>query len=90
MLLRGIIVFLWQAAAISGATYYIDSASGRDANPGTSPSRAWRSLSRVNSTTFQPGDRILLRAGSTWTGQLWPKGSGTAGRPIAIDRYGGP
>ena len=24
-----------------------------------------------------------------WTGQLWPKGSGTEGRPIMIDKYGG-
>lgn len=90
MLRPGILVFLWQAAALSAATYYVDSASGRDANPGSSPSRAWQSLSKINSTTFQPGDRILLRAGSTWTGQLWPKGSGAAGRPILIDRYGGP
>ncbi|NIM49681.1 MAG: hypothetical protein GTO22_10625, partial [Gemmatimonadales bacterium] len=49
---------------------------------------AWRSLEKVNDTTFQPGDRILFRAGCQWRGQLWPKGSGRAGSPIAIDAYG--
>ncbi len=89
-MLRGIVgCFLWHTAALSAATYYVDAASGRDVNAGDSPSRAWANLGRVNSTTFLPGDRILLRAGSAWTGQLWPKGSGAAGRPIVIDRYGG-
>ena len=86
-MLRWVVALVLHVGAISAGEYYIDAASGRDANPGTSPSRAWATLSRINSTTFRPGDRILLRAGSAWTGQLWPKGSGIAGRPIVIDRY---
>ena len=69
--------------------YYVDSALGNDSNPGTSPASAWKSLAKVNSTTFLPGDRILLRSGSVWRGQLCPKGSGRDGRPIVIDMYGG-
>jgi hypothetical protein len=88
VMLRWILAFFWYIAAGSATGFYIDATSGRDANPGTSPSRAWASLARINATTFQPGDRILLRAGSAWTGQLWPKGSGAAGRPITVDRYG--
>jgi len=42
----------------------------------------------VNGTTFHPGDRIFLKSGSVWTGQLWPKGSGTEREPIVIDKYG--
>ncbi|GAB3168298.1 hypothetical protein GCM10027059_30690 [Myceligenerans halotolerans] len=75
------------ALAATGTTYYV-SATGSDTNTGTSSDQPWRSLSKVNSTTFQPGDEILLRSGDTWTGQLWPKGSGTDGEPITIDRYG--
>ena len=41
---------------------------------------AWASLSKVDATTFQPGDRILFRDGDSWTGQLWPKGSGSVER----------
>ncbi|MFD0670687.1 LamG-like jellyroll fold domain-containing protein [Cohnella sp. GCM10027633] len=69
-------------------TYYVDSAGGNDANAGTSANAAWQSLAKVNGTTFQPGDRILFKAGSSWTGQLWPKGSGTSAKPIVIDKYG--
>lgn len=82
-------LFLLHAAAAWAATYYVDAAMGRDENVGTSAARAWSSLDKVNATTFQAGDRILLRSGSVWTRQLWPKGSGAAGRPIVIDRYGG-
>ena len=71
------------------SAYYVDSAAGNDSNPGTSPASAWKTLAKVNSTTFLPGDRILLRSGSVWRGQLWPKGSGREGQPIVLDTYGG-
>jgi len=75
-------------AATTGTTYYVDGGSGDDSAAGTSPTTAWRSLTKVSSVTFQPGDRILLESGSTWNGQmLHPKGSGTAADPIAIDLY---
>lgn len=74
-----------------GVDYYIDSQAGDDENPGTSTDQPWKTLSKANATTFQPGDRILLKAGSEWHDeQLWPKGSGTAERPISIDAYGDP
>jgi hypothetical protein len=89
-MMRGLLgLLLCHMTTMSATTYYVDAASGDDANSGRTPSRAWAGLAKVNATTFQPGDRILLRSGSTWTGQLWPKGSGAADRPIVIDRYGG-
>ena len=72
----------------AGVVYYVDSASGSDDNAGTKEDQAWKSLEKINSTQFQPGDKILLKSGSVWTGQLWPKGSGTVQAPIVIDRYG--
>lgn len=68
--------------------YYIDSQSGSDANRGTSISSPWKSLERVNQQVFRPGDQILFKAGSEWTGELHPLGSGTSKRPIVIGRYG--
>ncbi|BDR52601.1 hypothetical protein KIM372_05080 [Bombiscardovia nodaiensis] len=50
----------------NGTDYYVDSIQGDDSHLGTSPSQAWKSLEKVNSTTFQAGDRILLKAGSVW------------------------
>jgi len=69
--------------------YYVDSAGGDDRNAGTTPARAWKSLAKVNATSFLPGDRILLKSGSVWNGQLWPKGSGVEGHPITVEMYGG-
>ncbi|MFJ8112349.1 discoidin domain-containing protein [Streptomyces sp. NPDC096132] len=74
-----------------GKDYFIDATQGRDTAAGTSPATAWRTLAKANASTFAPGDRILLRAGAQWQDeQLWPKGSGSAGRPITISAYGDP
>ncbi|GLW06777.1 hypothetical protein Misp01_19070 [Microtetraspora sp. NBRC 13810] len=72
----------------SGKQYHLDCGSGNDAASGTSPSTAWRTIDRVNTVTFQPGDSILLRRGTTCDGVLQPKGSGTAGEPITLGAYG--
>lgn len=74
-----------------GTDYYVDATGGDDSHDGTSPARAWRSFEPVNAKTFEPGDRILLKAGEVWENQqLWPKGSGAEGAPIIIDMYGDP
>lgn len=75
--------------AAPATTYYVNSASGDDGNSGTSPAKPWKTLGKINATVFAPGDTILLKSGSTWTGQLWPKGSGTARHPIHVGKYGG-
>jgi len=69
-------------------TYYFDSVNGSDNNNGTSPATAWKSVSKFNATTFQPLDRILFKAGCTWSGKFYAKGSGNPGEPIVIDAYG--
>ncbi|WP_242403677.1 hypothetical protein [Paenibacillus pini] len=74
--------------AAGGNTYYVDNLSGNDSNGGTSSGSAWKTLTKVNATTFAPGDKILFKAGGSWQGQLWPKGSGASGSPIVIDMYG--
>jgi Right handed beta helix region len=68
--------------------YYIDAVAGNDTKAGTSPETAWKTLNKVSATTFRAGDVILLKAGSSWKGQLWPKGSGAAGQPIRVGKYG--
>lgn len=70
------------------STYYVSSTSGDDEAAGTDASTPWRSLARVNAHRFAPGDRILLRAGEVFAGQLRLSSSGRAGRPITIGRYG--
>jgi Right handed beta helix region len=82
--------FLLVATALTSqaATYYVDSVHGKDSNPGTAPDAPWQTLAKVSAEQFRPGDRILLRSGSAWRGQLAPKSSGAEGGPIVFDRYG--
>lgn len=72
----------------ANTTYYVDAENGSDRNSGTYENSAWKSLSKVNSTTFSEGDQILFKAGCDWQGQLYPKGSGSSSNPIVIDMYG--
>lgn len=72
----------------SGRGYFIDDKSGNDDNDGKSPATAWKTLAKANATALKPGDRLCLRAGGTWTGQLQPQGSGSETAPIVIDKYG--
>lgn len=74
-------------APAAAVTYYLAS-RGRDAGPGTSPQRPWRSLARLESARLAAGDRILLKAGDRFTGQLRVTASGAPGRPLRIGRYG--
>ncbi len=76
------------AASAQGATYYVDNFSGNDGNDGRQPDQAWKTLKKVNSVTFKPGNRILFRRGGIWFGKLTPQGSGSAEAPIAISAYG--
>ncbi|MBC8052204.1 MAG: right-handed parallel beta-helix repeat-containing protein [Sphingobacteriaceae bacterium] len=69
-------------------TYYVDAVNGKDANNGITPHTPWKTLKKVNSAVFKPGDKLLFRAGTNYNGQLKVHGSGKAGRPIIIDKYG--
>jgi hypothetical protein len=77
------------AAAAAGTTYFVDAVTGNDTGSGTSPATAWQTLAKVNATTFQPGDRILLHTDQRWAGQVHPLGSGAAGAPVTLSSYGG-
>ncbi|MBO5563226.1 MAG: hypothetical protein J5939_05900, partial [Bacteroidales bacterium] len=70
-------------------TYYV-SPSGNDAASGLSVKDAWKSIDKINSVTFQPGDKILLESGKTFPGQMVLKGSGTPENPILLSSFGGP
>lgn len=69
--------------------YHVDAINGDDSNDGLSTEAAWKSLAKVNATTFIPGSRILFKSGDVWVGQLYPKGSGNSQSSIVIDKYGG-
>ena len=68
--------------------YYVDAINGEDSNNGLSAETAWKSLSNVNSITFQPGDQVLLKRGCVWNGGLTLHGSGNSTYPIYLGAYG--
>ncbi|MDP3899911.1 MAG: Ig-like domain-containing protein [bacterium] len=70
-------------------TYYVDATAGNDSNAGTSTSQPWKTIAKVNSTTFLPGDGVLFKRGETWRGEtLTVSESGTAAQPIIFGAYG--
>ncbi|WP_304064405.1 DUF7594 domain-containing protein [Pedobacter glucosidilyticus] len=81
------LILLALSSKLYATNYYVDT-DGSDTALGTSITTAWKTLAKVNSFTFQPGDKIFFKRGQAWTGQLYPKGSGTAANPIVIDAYG--
>jgi hypothetical protein len=81
-------LFLFTNISFS-ATYYIDSVSGADTNIGTTIASPWKNITKLNTMTLQPNDKVYLKCGSVWYGQqLKFSGSGLAGFPIVIDQYG--
>ncbi len=69
-------------------TYYVDTSSGNDSNAGTSQGSAWRSVSKVNSTSLKPGDTVLFKHGQTFSGELESSEDGASGAPITISSFG--
>ncbi|GEM_PF-2922655 len=88
--LQFVIVGLCIQSTGSAQTYYVDATAGNDTWNGLTPATAWQTLTKVNAkSSFLAGDTIYFKSGCSWTGQLKPKGSGSAARPIVIDKYGG-
>jgi hypothetical protein len=69
------------------AIYYVSN-TGNDSNSGLSSSLPWKSLTKVNSVTFLPGDQVLFQRGDTFYGTITVKSSGTSSAPIVYGAYG--
>ncbi|MBX5183330.1 right-handed parallel beta-helix repeat-containing protein [Rhizobium sp. NZLR5] len=68
--------------------YYVNSATGSDHNSGTTENSAFATLSAVESLRLNPGDNVLLAAGSVFNEQFDLKYSGSVTAPITIGSYG--
>lgn len=67
--------------------YYLDATGGNDANTGTSPANAWRTLENLNAVSILPGDSVLFKRGEIWRGQLLPK-SGNSDARVYYGAFG--
>jgi hypothetical protein len=86
--MRFVLTILFFVSLSAKATNYYISNAGNDANAGTSTSTSWQHLSKVKSSSFNPGDSILLNRGDSWNEQLIITSSGAIGNPIIIGAYG--
>jgi hypothetical protein len=85
-----LIIILTFFSTSLATTYYVDSNNGNDNNNGTSQQTAWRTLSKVNSYNFQPGDIVELIRGGIWRESLTLSSSsnGNEGNYIEVTAYG--
>ena len=75
----------------TGTTYYVDSKGGNDNNDGTSESKAFQTLDKVNELDLEPGDTVLLKKGSVFEDQalvFTKEDSGSAEAPVKVSTYG--
>ncbi len=55
---------------VNSQTYYVDAEIGNDSYDGSSPSKAWQTLTKANSTSVKAGSQVLLKRGCEWRGQI--------------------
>ena len=72
----------------STADYFVSFTDGLDTNDGLSTGAPWKTLSKVNSSTFAAGKKIALKAGDSWEETLTPPSSGSSGSEIIFGAYG--
>ena len=68
--------------------FYVDSVSGDDQNAGTTEESPWKTLAKVSSRTFRPGDGVFFKRGSEYSGCVTINGDGNADNPITVGAYG--
>ncbi len=84
-----IVFLLSRCLNLNSATYFISNSLGNDSNSGLSLQNPIKTISRLNTFNFYPGDSILFKSGDTFLGMFWLKGSGDSIHPIVVDTYGG-
>tara|TARA_B100000497_G_C7688753_1_gene418073 strand:+ start:534 stop:2783 length:2250 start_codon:yes stop_codon:yes gene_type:complete len=84
-----IILYLILVSFNDAEVYYISSSEGNDDNDGFSIQNPIKSIDKLNTIIFNPGDSILFKSGDYWQGMFWLNGSGSSLSPIVVDVYGG-
>ena len=88
IVLAAAVVVCALASLSPAATYYVDASGGDDSRDGLSPALAWKTIAKVNGSSFFPGDQILFKRGEVWRESLVPPSSGSSENPIRFDSYG--
>lgn len=86
--IQTVIFFLFVSSTSQATNYYINAKLGNDKNNGKSHQTPWKTLTKVSSFNFKPGDVILLAKGQEFFGSIQLiNRSGTKAKPIIISNY---
>lgn len=91
--MKNLILILMAVSTVqlANATNYYVSITGNDANSGTSTSTPWRTITKVNSVNFLPGDNLYFKGGEVFNGNIYLSASDGNSPTIifTISSYGG-
>jgi uncharacterized repeat protein (TIGR02059 family) len=80
--------FIFVSLIANASKYYVSISEGKDRANGLSANSAWKTVSKVNRTSFSPGDSILFNCGDLWRETLTIPSSGTSSSPVYFGSYG--
>ena len=85
-----ILLSLITTKSLFATDYYVSSSQGNDSNNGTSQSSPWKTLHKINQTSFLPGDVIHFKRGDVWKEDrgFFIDEQGTPENPIIFTDYG--
>jgi len=87
MRLKLVLFLLTLSPVISATDYYVKNGGNNNAD-GKSDATAWATISKVNSTSLQPGDVVFFRCGDRWRETLEVPRSGSSSAYIKFTKYG--
>jgi len=85
--LTWLILFLFLVIPVFSTTYYVKN-NGDDSKSGASNGQAWKTIAKVNASSFNAGDIILFKKGDEWRETLTIPSSGSSGSQITFGAYG--
>lgn len=68
--------------------YFVDANNGDDDNSGKQLDSPWKTVEKINSIIFEPGDNVYFKRGTTYSRGLQINGNGTKDNPITVSAYG--
>ncbi len=92
-LIISILLFLFFIHPVFSTEYFVNNLTGNDNNNGSAPETPWKTIQKLESFNFKPGDVINFACGSVWQKASWESifkidKSGTAEKPIIFKAYG--
>ena len=78
----------WNPPVKPTRTWHVDSVAGDDARDGLTPQTAWRTFKNAEGMELGPGERLLLKRGCVFNGDLLVSARGAAENWAEIGAYG--